>query len=161
MNESEQDLIRTIFQYCSTKNLIIRTAESCTGGGLAAKFTSIPGASKFFDRGLVTYSNTAKHELLDIPQDVLVRYGSVSFETATLMAENLTAKKQNILSIATTGILGPDSDDRKNPIGLVYIAVNYHYATEVRKLNLSGDRESIKKQAILQALKLCLSTLQC
>jgi PncC family amidohydrolase len=160
MSEVEKDLVQQIFQHCSTKSAMIRTAESCTGGNLAAQFTNISGSSEFFDRGLVTYSNVAKHELLDIPQDVLVRYGAVSFETATLMAENLTTGRQNILSIATTGILGPNSDDTKSPIGLVYIATSYNNKTDAKRLNLTGNRDSIREQTILEALKLCLNIIQ-
>ncbi|MBP9791591.1 MAG: CinA family protein [Rickettsiales bacterium] len=160
MTEIAKDLAQQIFQYCSTKSIIIRTVESCTGGNLAAQFTNIPGSSKFFDRGLITYSNIAKHELLNIPQDALSRYGAVSFETVTLMARNLTSGRHNILSIATTGVLGPDSDDKNNPIGLVYIAINYNNKTEAKRLNLTGNRDSIREQTILETLKLCLNTIQ-
>ena len=160
MKSLEEELVTEIFQYCTAHNTKIRTAESCTGGSLASRFTTLPGSSQFFDRGVVTYSNQAKQEVLNIPSSILNDYGAVSFETATLMAENLTNDQQNIISIATTGILGPDTDNTNRPVGLVYIAIHHNHQTEVQEFNLSGNRNSIKEQVIIEALKLCLSTIR-
>lgn len=158
MNSSEQKLVQQIFQYCKTENIKIRTAESCTGGSIASLFTTLPGSSDFFDRGIVTYSNKAKEELLNISPEILERYGAVSYETAMLMVENLV--KQNTIGIATTGILGPDSNNTNKPVGLVYISTHLNQKTNIKKLSLFGTRDNIKEQVITEALKLCLSSLQ-
>lgn len=160
MNSLEKELVQQIFQYCTKNNITIRVAESCTGGSLSSLFTSLPGSSNIFDRGVVTYSNKAKEELLSIASEVLDRYGAVSYEIATLMVENLIQQKQNILGLAITGILGPASDNTKKPVGLVYIAVHYQNQTTVKKLSLSGNRDSIKSQVLLATLQLCLDKIQ-
>jgi PncC family amidohydrolase len=160
MRSLEKDLIQRIFQYCTNKHIVLRTAESCTGGGLASLLTTLPGSSNFFDRGVVTYSNISKVDLLNIPEEVLEKYGAVSFEVATLMAENLIGHAQNILSIATTGILGPTSDPTHQPVGLVYIALHCNNKTEVKKFNFSGDRDSIKAQVLSEALTSCVRFMQ-
>ena len=158
MNSSEQNLVQQIFKCCSKRNLTICTAESCTGGSIASLLTTLPGSSQFFDRGIVTYSNKSKEELLNISPEVLEHYGAVSYETATLMAENLV-NNNNTIGISTTGILGPDSDNTRKPVGLVYIALHYNNKTSTEKFNLSGTRDQIKEQVITLALKLCLSCL--
>lgn len=160
MKSSEQILVQQIFKLCTKKSLVIRTAESCTGGSIASLLTTLPGSSAFFDRGVVTYSNKAKEELLDINPEILDRYGAVSYETAMLMAENLgKADSHNIISIATTGILGPDSDNTNKPVGLVYIAIYCNNKTNIEKLSLSGTRDTIKEKVITKALQLCLERL--
>ena len=160
MNKAEQALVQEIFQLCHKYNVMIRTAESCTGGTLSSILTELPGSSNYFDRGVTTYSNQAKTDLLNICPNILEHYGAVSYETATLMAENLIKHKPNFLGIATTGILGPASDNTNKPIGLVYIALYYNYQTIVKKLLLSGDRNTVKEQVTLSALQCCLDHLK-
>lgn len=157
MKPSIKDLVEEIFNLCAKKNIKICTVESCTGGSIASILTSLPGSSKFFDRGLVTYSNTSKINLLNINPEVLKSYGAVSHETALLMVES--QNKLNTVTIATTGILGPDSDSTNKPIGLIYIATHYDNETRIKELSLSGTRDTIKEQVILHSLELCLETI--
>lgn len=102
--------------------LLIATAESCTGGLLSALLTEIPGASRMFERGFVTYSNAAKTGMLDVDADLLLRHGAVSAEAARAMAEGALRHSAASLSIAVTGTAGPDGGTAEKPVGLVYLA---------------------------------------
>ena len=135
-------------------------AESCTGGLLAAYFTYLSGSSEFFDKAIVSYSNNAKVDLLNIPKEVLENYGAVSFEIATLMALNLSKSQDKYISIAITGLLGPNDDGSGKPVGLVYIAVNIrNESLRVKKLMLKGDRYDMQEQVINHALNLTIESL--
>lgn len=140
-------LVTDIFAKCREHKFKIRTAESCTGGMLAAYFTYLPGSSKFFERGVVVYSNEAKEDLLDVPAEVLKEYGPVSRETAAHMVEHIGGS--NIIAVATTGILGPDSDDTNKPVGLVYVAVKVgNSPANIHKFNFSATRDQIRIQVV-------------
>ena len=155
------DLVKQIFDYCAKYNLKICTAESCTGGLLAGYFTYLSGSSEYFDKGIVSYSNEAKMDLLNIPKEILENYGAVSSEVATLMAQNLSANQNKYISIATTGLLGPNDDGSGKPVGLVYIAVNIkNEILRVKELVLKGDRHDIQDQVIGHALDLTISSLK-
>src|SRR5690606_21949365 len=104
----------------SAKNLMLVTAESCTGGLLANTITHKPGVSKIFERGFVTYSNESKMEMLGVPREILDNYGAVSAECAQLMAEGALKNSRATLSVAITGIAGPDGGSPEKPVGLVY-----------------------------------------
>jgi len=132
------------------------TAESCTGGGLAFALTSLAGSSQWFERGLVTYSNTAKIELLGVNPATLTQFGAVSQETAQEMAEGALRHSHAHISIAITGVAGPEGGTADKPVGTVWIAcAAQHLATHCQLFTLSGDRDAIREQAIEQALK-CL-----
>jgi nicotinamide-nucleotide amidase len=105
------------------KNWKLATAESCTGGLVAGLFTEIAGSSDVFERGFVTYSNDAKHEMLDVRQSLLERHGAVSEEVALAMAQGAIARSQADIAIAVTGIAGPGGATETKPIGLVHIAI--------------------------------------
>ena len=153
-------LVKKIFDYCAKYNLKISVAESCTGGLLATYFTYLPGSSEFFDRAIVSYSSNAKIDLFNISKEILESYNAVSFEVAILMARNLNSNKDNYLSIATTGLLGPNDDGSGKPIGLVYIAVNIgNEYLRVRELMLSGNRHDIQDQVIDRTLNLVIESL--
>ena len=126
----------------------IATAESCTGGLLAAKITDISGASAVFDMGLVSYSNAVKHRYLGVPDAVLERYGAVSGQTAQAMAEGIVAASGADYGVGITGIAGPSGGTEEKPVGLVYFAVCDHKnrKTEVQELHLHGTREQIREQ---------------
>lgn len=154
------DLIKKIFDCCAKYSLKICIAESCTGGLLAAYFTYLSGSSEFFDKAIVSYSNNAKVDLLNIPKEVLENYGAVSFEIATLMAQNLSKSHDKYISIAITGLLGPNDDGSGKPVGLVYIAVNIrNESLRVKKLMLKGDRYDMQEQVINHALNLTIESL--
>ena len=114
---------REILSRARAANLRIATAESCTGGLIAALFTEIPGSSDVFERGFVTYSNEAKEDLLGIPADMIHRHGAVSEQVARAMAEGALKHSLAQVSIAVTGIAGPGGGTAEKPVGLVYLAV--------------------------------------
>lgn len=136
--------------------LKICTAESCTGGLLAALFTDIPGSSSVFERGFVTYSNRAKEEMLGIAGDVLADYGAVSEPVARMMAEGaLEASRANI-AVAITGVAGPGGGTRMKPVGTVHIACVRENRAVVHEMIQVGEisRQDIRMAAVETALNL-------
>jgi nicotinamide-nucleotide amidase len=121
--ERELSRARGILVACRTRGITIVTAESCTGGLIAACFTEIAGASDVFERGFVTYSNAAKQELLGVKLETLQIFGAVSKETALEMAIGALAASKTGLAVSVTGIAGPGGGSVEKPVGLVYIAV--------------------------------------
>lgn len=133
-------------------NLILATAESCTGGLIASKIVSIAGASDVFYEGLVTYSNDAKVNRLNIDENVIREYGAVSKETANEMAYGLMNGNVDV-GIATTGIAGPSGGTEEKPVGLVYIGVAIKANDPVvNKFLFKGDRQKIRESATNMAL---------
>ena len=138
---------------CNNK-LTISTAESCTGGMVAAKLISYPGISSAFLEGAVTYSNEAKIRRLSVKKETLDVYGAVSEETAREMVEGIAKESSSNTSIATTGIAGPGGGTNEKPVGLVYIAVHVNDNTTIEKCNFSGNREEVRVSATNYALKM-------
>ena len=134
--------------------LTISTAESCTGGMVAAKLISYPGISASFLEGAVTYSNEAKIKRLGVRKETLDAYGAVSKETAREMAEGIAKESCSNTSIATTGIAGPGGGTNEKPVGLVYIAVHVNNNTTIEKCNFSGNREEVRVSATNHALEM-------
>jgi nicotinamide-nucleotide amidase len=132
----------------------LAVAESCTGGLIAERLTEVPGSSKYFMEGLVTYSNEAKIRLLGIPPMVIDGYGAVSSQVAEAMAEGVRDRAGTDFGIAVTGIAGPDGGTPEKPVGLVYIALSDDAHTEHKKLMLPGDRHLIRWRASQAALDL-------
>ena len=138
-------------------NWLMTTAESCTGGGVAQAITDIPGASEWYDGGFVTYSNTAKSEMLDVPPALLAQFGAVSEEVAAAMAEGALANSSAHVSVSTTGIAGPSGAVPGKPVGTVCFAWAMerhgepHTVTE--RLVFKGDRQAVRQQAIMHALE--------
>lgn len=130
----------------------LATAESCTGGLIAQLLTSIAGSSEWFERGVVTYSNRAKVELLGVPQKVLDRSGAVSRECAEAMARGLLQQAPVQWAVSVTGIAGPGGGSKDKPVGTVWIGVAQAGAVEARHFLFSGDRESIRRQSAEAAL---------
>ena len=139
--------------FLKQRNWKIATAESCTGGGIAKAITDVPGSSKWFDRGFVSYSNQAKIDMLGVKPDTLEHFGAVSAETAIEMAEGCLQYSEADVTIAVTGIAGPEGGTHNKPVGTVYIALavktqkSDHY-----KNHFSGDRILIRKLAINSAM---------
>lgn len=104
------------------RRLRVATAESCTGGLVAALFTEIPGSSDVIERGFVTYSNEAKHELLDVPEEMLAQHGAVSEPVARAMVAGALAHSRADIAVSVTGIAGPDGGTAGKPVGLVHLA---------------------------------------
>jgi nicotinamide-nucleotide amidase len=134
--------------------LRLATAESCTGGLIAAACTNIAGSSDWFERGFVTYSNEAKTELLGVDAGLIAAHGAVSAEVARAMAAGAVAHSQADLAVAVTGIAGPGGATPGKPVGTVWLAVARRFgATRSELFQLSGDRASIREQAVQLALR--------
>ena len=141
------------------KKLTIATAESCTGGLIAHTFTNISRSSDFFERGIVSYSNEAKIELLDVPKDLLIKYGAVSEQVAKAMAEGIRTKSNVDIGISTTGIAGPTGGTKEKPVGLVYISISTSDKTIVKKFQFTGDRIQNKESTCNEAHQMLLEIL--
>jgi len=135
-------------------NISISLAESCTGGLLATKLTSIPGISKVFDRGIICYSNNSKIKELSVDREIIEFYGAVSKETALAMCEGLKKVTKSDLAISITGIAGPDGATVEKPVGLVYIGVASKDRSFVKKFNLHGSRDTIRNYSTIHALNI-------
>lgn len=136
------------------KNITIATAESCTGGSLGKIITSVPGASGIYGYGFITYANEAKEKLLGVPHQVLETVGAVSPETALAMAEGARRVSGSDIGVSTTGIAGPGGGTPEKPVGLVYIAIADKNGSEYRKLNLTGDRDEVRRKTCEEVFKL-------
>jgi nicotinamide-nucleotide amidase len=148
------ELVLAIAEALNQRRWKLVTAESCTGGGLAYELTSIPGSSNWFDRGLVTYSNLAKQELLGVRAETLNNFGAVSEQTALEMVEGALKKTKAEASIAITGIAGPDGGTPDKPVGTVWFAwKGQDFKTQAELHALSGDRTAIREQSIRIALE--------
>ena len=135
------------------QRLLLTTAESCTGGGIAETLTGIAGASAWFDRGFVTYSNEAKLSMLGVSQSTLDRFGAVSEATALEMARGAISHSGAHVSVAVTGIAGPDGGTPGKPVGTVWIAWGQKLGyAEARRFQFDGDRNAVRQQAILEAI---------
>ncbi len=134
-------------------HLQLATAESCTGGQLAQTITAIPGSSAWFERGFITYSTQSKQELLDVSPSTLARYGVYSQETAVEMAKGVLKKSPATISIAITGIAGPEGGTKENPVGTIYFAWAGQSFCESCVQFFAGDRLIIRYAAVEFALK--------
>lgn len=136
------------------------TAESCTGGWVAQLVTSVAGSSEWFERGFVTYSNDAKRELLDVPEETLRRHGAVSEETARAMAEGALARSRGTLALSITGIAGPTGGSAAKPVGTVCFAWALEGRSSVAQTRVfAGDREAVRRQSVVHALEMALELL--
>lgn len=149
------DLSTRIGEALRQRRLMMATAESCTGGGIAYTLTEIPGSSDWFDCGFVTYSNAAKTELLDIPEATLAQFGAVSEEIAAAMAEGAVANSEASVAVSTTGIAGPGGAVPGKPVGTVCFGWHVGNRTRTERLVFQGNRAEIRRQTIAHALS-CL-----
>ena len=136
---------------------MLTTAESCTGGLIAAACTSLAGSSEWFDRGFVTYSNAAKVDLLGVPDSLIDMHGAVSAEVAIAMAEGALMHSKAHIAVAVTGVAGPGGGTVAKPVGTVWMAVSVRekgecVATQVALLTLAGDRAAVRSQTLACAL---------
>ncbi|MBZ4666550.1 competence/damage-inducible protein A [Mahella sp.] len=150
----DDTLSKVVGRMLIERELKLALAESCTGGLISDKLTDIPGISTAFDRGLVTYSNEAKMELLGVSNDTLNRFGAVSPQTAEEMALGALAHSHADIALAVTGIAGPDGGTPSKPVGLVYMAIADSYGAYSSKHVFGGNRRRIKETAALTALNL-------
>tara|TARA_B100000902_G_scaffold297956_1_gene285128 strand:+ start:298 stop:759 length:462 start_codon:yes stop_codon:yes gene_type:complete len=139
------------------KNLKISFAESCTGGMIASSITSISGASKIFNIGLITYSNQAKIKFLKVNKNIIKKYGAVSHECCLAMVNNLSKISKANINVSITGIAGPKGGSKQKPVGLVYIGIKKGSKTHINKCFFkSKKRTSIQKATVKKALSLVL-----
>lgn len=156
-NESLEEVVGRIL---IEKNISISIAESCTGGLLTSKLTSISGISKVLDRTIITYSNRAKIEELGVKKEIIDHYGAVSKETAIAMANGLKNITNSDMCLSITGIAGPSGGTIKKPVGLVYIGVATNKDTFYKKYNLNGNRNKIRNYTTMIALDIIRKTIE-
>jgi nicotinamide-nucleotide amidase len=152
--EDERPIEEIVLALCRARGLTLTTAESCTGGMVAERITSVPGSSDVFAGSVVTYSDSLKHHLLGVPNDLLERHGAVSAEVAAAMASGARLQLTSDVAVAVTGIAGPDGGTPEKPVGLVYLHGATPDAERARELNLPGEREQIRRRSTVAALHL-------
>lgn len=130
----------------------LAVAESCTGGLIGGRITSIAGSSQYFERGVVVYSNAAKTEMLGVPRDLIEEHGAVSGEVAAAMAQGIRQAARTDLGLAVTGIAGPDGGTEQKPVGLVFVALATPQGVQTREFRFLGDREQVRLRASQMAL---------
>ena len=147
------DLAARVGQVLKQRNLLLATAESCTGGGVAQAITEIAGSSDWFDCGFVTYSNASKTELLDVPAALIAQHGTVSEEIAAAMAEGALASSNAHLALSTTGIAGPGGAVPGKPVGTICFGWTMGEHTHTERLVFAGDRGSVREQTVQHSLQ--------
>ena len=150
------ELIKKVSIALKKHNLMLVTAESCTGGLIAKLMTDRAGSSAVFERGFVTYTNEAKNELLNVSRETYREHGAVSEEVATEMAKGALANSHAQIAISVTGVAGPGGGTVEKPVGLVYIGVSFQGRTEAFKCHFDGTREEIRDQTAWHALEIVL-----
>jgi len=149
--------MKSLVKILIKKKLKIAFAESCTGGLLASSITSISGASKIFNLGLITYSNQAKIKFLKVNKNIIKKYGAVSHECCLAMVNNLSKISKANINVSITGIAGPKGGTKQKPVGLVYIGIKKGNKTQINKcLFKSNKRSTIQKVSVKKALNLAL-----
>lgn len=154
MTEHSSDLVKTVANLLIDKKLLLVTAESCTGGLIAATCTELPGSSEWFDRGFVTYSNQAKQDMLGVPAHIIDKYGAVSQQVVEAMARGayIASGGENRISVSVSGIAGPDGGTPDKPVGTVWIGLFDGNAIYSRLLQLSGSRSEIRTATLNDVL---------
>ncbi|MDQ2927229.1 MAG: CinA family protein [Caldimonas sp.] len=154
---SNSALIERLAAALRSSGTRMATAESCTGGLIAAACTSVAGSSDWFERGFVTYSNEAKTEMLGIPTTLIARHGAVSAEVARAMAEGALTHSRASLAVAVTGIAGPGGATPGKPVGTVWIAIaSAGQTAEATLLQATGDRAAVRRASVERALNLLI-----
>jgi PncC family amidohydrolase len=150
------DELKKIANKLKNKKIKISVAESCTGGLISLNLIKTPGASKYFNMGIISYSNYSKKKILKVKDKTLKNYGAVSAEICKEMCENLLKISKSNITISTTGIAGPNGGSKKKPIGLVYIGVAGKNGTKIVKFNFNKKftRENIQKKTLIETIKI-------
>lgn len=143
---------------CAAEGLRVATAESCTGGMVAAAITGIPGSSTYFVGGIVAYSDEVKRELLDVPDELLASHGAVSAQVALAMARAAAARLRADLAVAVTGVAGPGGGTNDKPVGLTYVASVGPHGEQVQRFLWSGDRAANRILSARAALELLIDS---
>ncbi len=156
------DLAKAFLAACRARRITAATAESCTGGMIAALLTDIPGSSAVVDRGFVTYSNAAKMDMLGVAEATLGAHGAVSRETVLEMAAGALERSPAGIALAVTGIAGPDGGSADKPVGLVWfgVAITGRAAVAERRLFDNRGRDFIRRESVAAALQIGLAALE-
>lgn len=149
-----ESLEQIVLYYLGLRQTTLAVAESCTGGMIAQRITSVPGSSRSFLGGVVVYSNEMKTAFADVPPDLIERHGAVSSEVASALAEGIRKRTGATLGLGVTGIAGPGGGTDTKPVGRVYIAVSDDQKTDAFERNFRGDRNRVREWASQQALDL-------
>ena len=150
-----KNLINKLVKKLIKKKLKISFAESCTGGMLSSTITSVKGSSKVFNLGLITYSNEAKINILNVPKKIISKYGAVSRECCLSMVKNLSKISKTDISVSVTGVAGPNGGTKLKPVGLVYIGIIKGNKIIIKKnIFKNKNRISIQKATVNASLKI-------
>lgn len=149
-----------LIEKLTARNLTISTAESCTAGGVAYTLTNIPGSSQVFEYGFITYSNHAKQKILHVPAEILLKHGAVSEEVVISMAQGAQQLSKADLTIAISGVAGPDGGTMQKPVGTVWIAWQYNQQSTAKCYHFAGDRNKVRENTILNALQVAYDILK-
>ncbi len=167
MPDPTDTLVQQLAQALIQRGWLMATAESCTGGLIAARCTELAGSSAWFDRGVVSYSNEAKIELLSVPADLIAQHGAVSEAVARAMAEGMLRRSKAHIAVAVTGIAGPGGGTLDKPVGTVWLAWAQPSATEApalhtqaRCMHFEGDRAQVRHATCELALAEIVRLLQ-
>lgn len=145
-------LAQRLGKLCQQLNVEVTAAESCTGGGIASAITSVAGSSAYFTTGYVTYANAAKMRLLGVPDNTLAEYGAVSEEVVNAMVAGACRESGAGLAVAVSGVAGPDGGSEAKPVGTVWLAWGDATEQQAERFHFPGDRQSVREQAVRQAL---------
>jgi nicotinamide-nucleotide amidase len=154
-----ESLEQIVGYWLQMRTATVAVAESCTGGLLAERITSVSGSSRYFLGGAVVYSNALKTELAGVPAEMIERHGAVSREVAAALAEGIRYRCESTLGVGITGVAGPNGGTAEKPVGLVFHAVASSTGTEVVQRNFPGDRKRIRRFASTMALDMLRKTL--
>jgi len=152
----EQKLEMRILELCRLKSWKLAVAESCTGGLIAARLTSVPGSSSYFTGGIIAYSNDLKVNLLNVPPVLLDSEGAVSGSVAQAMARGAAAATSADCGISVTGVAGPEGGTPEKPVGTVWVGIALPSDTVSRLFNFDGNRDEVRAQAVRAAMELFL-----
>jgi len=153
INETSKTVAKMVGELLISSNMSIAIAESCTGGMISSMLVGVPGISKVFDRGIISYSNKSKAQELSVSSYMLSKYGAVSENVAAQMARGIRQVAGTDLGVAITGIAGPKGGSLQKPVGLVYVAISTLKSIKCSRLELYGSREQIISQIVLSTLK--------
>jgi nicotinamide-nucleotide amidase len=155
----ERPVEELVLELCRARGLSLGAAESCTGGLVSARLTSVPGSSDVFAGGVVSYADEVKRAVLGVPEEVLRRHGAVSAETAAAMADGARGRLGVDVAVSVTGVAGPGGGTPEKPVGLVYLHADGPDGSRARSFNVPGDRESVRRRAAVAALHLARALL--
>lgn len=150
---ASHELVETLAGLLLQRGWMLATAESCTGGMIAAACTDRAGSSEWFERGLVSYSNAAKHDLLGVPEPLIAEHGAVSEPVARAMAEGAIAHSRAQCSVAVTGVAGPGGGSAAKPVGTVWFGWSVYGTTHSECLRFDGDRAAVRQATMVHALQ--------